>query len=223
MLDVAPKEADDLLCRGWRHFGPGWFRPSCAGCQACLSTRIVVDEFTPSRSQRRSQHRARNLRAEIGEPIIDEARLQLFHTWQRERVESRAWEPAQLSEQDYFMRFAFPSAVAREVAYYDTDADDRLVMVAICDETPQAWSAVFCFYDPGYARMSPGIANILRLVDIARATSRRFVYLGYLVLACQSLRYKADFHTQEVLVGLPGDRDTPRWVHRDSRGGLTGP
>jgi arginine-tRNA-protein transferase len=222
MLDVAPEEVDGLLCRGWRHFGPGWFRPSCTGCQACLSTRIVVDAFTPSRSQRRAQRRARNLRAEISEPIIDEARLRLFHTWQNERVASRAWESTQLSEQDYFMRFAFPSTVAREVAY-DADADDRLVMVAICDETPQAWSAVFCFYDPAYARMSPGVANILRLVDIARATSRRFVYLGYLVLACQSLRYKADFCTQEMLVGLPSEQDTPRWVRSDPRLGPIGP
>jgi arginyl-tRNA--protein-N-Asp/Glu arginylyltransferase len=85
-------------------------------------------------------------------------------------------------------------------------------MVAICDETPQAWSAVFCFYDPAYARISPGIANVLRLVDLARATSRRFVYLGYLVSACQSLRYKAAFHPQELLVGLPSDAETPRWV-----------
>jgi len=214
MLDVSPEEADDLLCRGWRHFGPGWFRPLCTVCQACLSVRIDVDDFVPSRSQRRAQRCARNLRTEIGRPIIDEARLGLFHTWQRERVESRGGAPAQLSKQDYFMRFAFPADVAREVAYYDVEADDRLVMIAICDETPQAWSAVFCFYDPAYARISPGIANILRLVDIARATSRRFVYLGYLVSACQSLSYKAAFHTQELLVGLPSDQETPRWVRR---------
>ena len=212
MLDVSPEEADGLLSRGWRHFGPGWFRPLCQGCQACLSTRIVVDDFSPSRSQRRAQRRACTLRIKINEPIIDEAHIGLFHSWQRERVESRGWEPAELSEQDYFMRFAFPTSVAREVAYYDVEADDHLVMVAICDETPQAWNAVFCFYDPAYARISPGIANVLRLVDLARATSRRFVYLGYLVSACQSLSYKAAFHTQELLVGLPSDEETPRWV-----------
>ena len=211
MLDVSPDEANDLLCRGWRHFGPGWFRPRCRNCQACLSTRILVDEFAPSRSQRRVQRRACNLRTEIGKPIIDRARLDLFHAWQRERVQTRGWEPAQLTEQDYFMRFAFPCPVAREVAYYDDEADDRLVMVAICDETPQAWSAIFCFYDPAYARFSPGIANILKLVDIARASSRPFVYLGYCVLACASLRYKAAFNPQELLVGLPDDHETPRW------------
>jgi len=211
MLDVSPEEADALLCRGWRHFGPGWFRPACAGCQDCLSTRIVVDAFSPSRGQRRAQRLARHLRVEIGRPIIDEARLDLFHTWQRNRVQVRGWEEAELSVQDYFMRFAFPTSVAREVAFYDPNDNDRLVMVSICDETPQAWSALFCFYDPAYARVSPGIANILALVDLARATSRPYVYLGYCVLACQSLRYKAAFHPQELLVGLPGDHEAPRW------------
>jgi arginine-tRNA-protein transferase len=211
MVDVLPDEADALLCRGWRHFGPGWFRPACTGCQACLSTRIVVDAFSPSRSQRRAERLARHLRAEVSKPVIDDARLNLFHAWQRDRAQARGWEMSELSVQDYFMRFAFPSSVAREVAYYDSEADNRLVMVAICDETPQAWSAIFCFYDPAYARLSPGIANILRLVDLARATSRPFVYLGYCVLACQSLRYKAAFRPQELLVGLPGDDETPRW------------
>jgi arginine-tRNA-protein transferase len=211
MVDVLPDEADALLCRGWRHFGPGWFRPACTGCQACLSTRIVVDAFSPSRSQRRAQRLARHLRAVIGKPIVDDARLSLFHAWQRDRTQARGWDVSELSAQDYFMRFAFPSSVVREVAYYDPEADDRLVMVSICDETPHAWSAIFCFYDPAYARISPGIANILRLVEIARATSRAFVYLGYCVLACQSLRYKAAFHPQELLVGLPGDDEIPRW------------
>ena len=211
MLEVSPEEADELLCRGWRHFGPGWFRPACSGCQKCLSTRIVVDDFAPSRSQRRVRRLAGHLRAEVGKPIVDEARLDLFHAWQRERVQTRGWETSDLSVQDYFMRFAFPSSLAREVAYYDESASDRLVMVSICDETPRAWSAIFCFYDPAYARISPGIANILSLVELARSTSRRFVYLGYCVLECQSLRYKAAFGAQELLAGLPADGELPRW------------
>jgi arginine-tRNA-protein transferase len=84
-------------------------------------------------------------------------------------------------------------------------------MLSICDETPQAWSAVFCFYDPAYAAISPGIANILSLVDLARAGARPFVYLGYCVLGCPSLRYKAAFHAQDLLVGLPADDESPHW------------
>ncbi|MBN2574151.1 MAG: GNAT family N-acetyltransferase [Deltaproteobacteria bacterium] len=212
LLDVTPGEADELLDRGWRHFGPGWFRPACGTCTACLSTRIIASEFVPSRSQRRARRRASRLRVEIGEPGVDRERLALFHAWQRDRVQSRGWEWAPFAVKDYWMRFAFATPFSREVAYYDDDAGGRLVMVSICDETPRAWSAAFCFYDPAHARMSPGIANILELIAIARRNGQRHVYLGYCVLDCQSLRYKAAFRPHETLVGFPLDDETPRWL-----------
>jgi arginine-tRNA-protein transferase len=212
LLDVTPGEADELFDRGWRHFGPGWFRPACETCKACLSTRILAGEFTLSRSQRRAQRRARHLRAVVREPIFDRAHLALFHAWQRDRVKARGWEPASFSAKDYWLRFTFVTPFAREVAFYDDEADGRLMMVSICDETPRAWSALFCFYDPAYRRISPGIANILRLMELARGNGQRHVYLGYCVLDCQSLRYKAAFRPHETLVGLPSDDETPRWV-----------
>jgi leucyl-tRNA---protein transferase len=211
LLDVSADEADDLFDRGWRHFGPSWFRPVCDGCRACVSTRILVDRFVPSTSQRRARRRAAALRAEIGEPQIDEARIALFHAWHANRVDMRGWEPALLDGKDYFMQFAFPTGIAREVAFYDDAADGRLVMVSICDETPRAWNAVFCFYDPTMGRLSPGIVNIITLVEIARARGQRYVHLGYRVSACPSLSYKAAFHTQEVLLRLPGDGEVPCW------------
>jgi len=211
LLDVSPVEADDLFDRGWRHFGPSWFRPVCSGCQECVSTRIAVDGFVPSTSQRRSQQRAAGLRIEIREPSIDDARMSLFHLWHSNRVEMRGWDPALFDEKDYFMQFAFPTSIAREVAYYDDSAGGRLVMISICDETPTAWNAVFCFYDPLIGRCSPGVANIVNLIDIARRGGQRHVHLGYRVSGCPSLRYKSAFRPQEVLLRLPEDDAAPSW------------
>jgi leucyl-tRNA---protein transferase len=211
LLDVSPDEADDLFDRGWRHFGPSWFRPVCQSCQACVSTRIGVQSFEPSTSQRRAGRRAVGLRVEVGEPHIDDARISLFHTWHSNRVDMRGWEPAIFDEKDYFMQFAFPTAIAREVAYYDDTDGGRLVMIAVCDETPKAWNAVFCFYDPGLVRASPGIANILTLIEVARRGGQAYVHLGYRVSGCPSLRYKAAFHPQEVLLRLPDEGEPPAW------------
>jgi len=211
MVDVSAEEADDLLDRGWRHFGPGWFRPVCGTCQQCVSTRIVVDGFVPSRSQRRVRRVSARLRAEVGPPRIDGARLALFDAWHANRVKMRGWEPASVDERDYFMQFAFPTPIAREVAYYDEASGGGLAMVSICDETPRSWNAVFCYYDPAFARLSPGIANILELVDLARAGGQRHVHLGYRVSDCPSLRYKAAFGGQEVLPQLPADDEEPSW------------
>ena len=42
-----------LVKRGWRRFGEYFSRPNCDNCNACQSLRIDVENFKPSRSQRR--------------------------------------------------------------------------------------------------------------------------------------------------------------------------
>src|SRR5262245_25756786 len=96
MVDTAPDEFDALLDRGWRHFGPDWFRPACPACASCMPTRVLAGEFVPSRSQRRVFRHARMLRTEIGRPRVDEARLALYHAWHTEREAAREWSPGRL-------------------------------------------------------------------------------------------------------------------------------
>ncbi|MBK9258985.1 MAG: arginyltransferase [Polyangiaceae bacterium] len=214
MVDVDSEELDWLLEHGYRRFGPDYFRPACSMCTACISTRIVVGEFEPSRSQRRARNRSAHLRIEVGPPRIDDQRLALYHVWHSQREVAREWAPSTLGSREYFYQFAFPHPSAREVAYYDDSAGGRLVAIGICDETPLAWSAVYCFYDPAYARLSLGTANVLTLVELAREQEKPYVYLGFRVNACPSLRYKGTFHPQEVLVGRPLDFEEPRWERR---------
>ncbi len=211
MLDIEPEELDWLLERGHRRFGPDYFRPACAPCGQCLSTRIVVAEFKASRSQRRARNRAAHLRIMVGPPQIDTERLELYHKWHAEREVAREWSPSALTFEDYFHQFAFPHPCGRELAYYDDSAGGKLIAIGICDETPRAWSAVYCFYDPAYNRLSMGTTNVLTMIDIAQAQGKPHVYLGYQVNACASLKYKASFYPQEVLVGRPLDFEAPRW------------
>ena len=35
LVDVTPAELDAMLARGWRRFGPVYFRPACEGCGEC--------------------------------------------------------------------------------------------------------------------------------------------------------------------------------------------
>lgn len=219
---VVGDTADDLegmLIRGWRRFGPVQFRPACATCGECVPLRIPVADFQPSRSQRRAARACAGLRVTIGAPRIDEERLALYRAWHGSREQMREWEPSDLDARDYRLQFAFPHPAARELAYYDDQPDlpARLVGLAICDETPRAWNATYFFYDPAYARRSIGVANILRQVDVARARGIHHVYLGFRVLGCQSMRYKAAFTPHELLEGRPGLGDEPVWRRQPSR------
>lgn len=208
LLDVSPIELDAMFERGWRRFGPCYFRPACTACDECVTLRILVNAFSPSKSQRRAAKACAHLRRIVSRPSVDAQRLALYARWHGDREHARGWEPSSIDEGRYETDFAFPHPCAREVAFYD---GPKLVGVGICDETPRAFSAAYFYYDPDYASFSLGTANVLALVDDARRTGRPHVYLGYRVAACASLAYKAAFRPHELLVGRPSFESAPEW------------
>jgi arginine-tRNA-protein transferase len=218
MLDVSPAETGALLERGWRRFGPIYFRPACASCAECVSLRVVADRFAPSKSQRRAVRAGARLRRVVGPPRVDAERLDLYARWHADRERARGWAPNAQDGERYGLEFAFEHPAAREAAFYDDDGaagpPGRLVGVGLFDETPTALSAAFFFHDPApeYARMSLGTLNVLLLVDDARGKGLAHVYLGYRVSDCPSLRYKSSFRPHELLGNRPtGLDDTPIW------------
>lgn len=212
LLDVTTAELEAMLERGWRRFGPMYFRPACASCVECVSLRIPVARFSPSKSQRRAARACSSLRRVVGRPVVDDARLDLYARWHAMREDVRGWEPNPQTRERYAIEFAFAHPAAREAAFYD---GARLVGVGLFDETPRALSAAFFFYDPDYAHRSLGTANVLSLVADARTTGRDHVYLGYRVEGCASLAYKAGFRPHELLEGRPSMRDRPTWKPAD--------
>lgn len=218
-VDVSPQEWERLLERGWRRFGAVYFRPRCSPCGECVSLRLNVATFQPSRSQRRALRNGLSLRSEVGPVRVDAERLSLYAAWHASREASRSWEASPVDEEDYESQFAFPHSCAREIAYYDDNAGDgkgpRLVGVGLCDETPNAWSAIYFFFHPDYAHLSPGVFHVVNLARIAAAGDKAFLYLGFRVNDCASMRYKAGFRPHELLAGRPADDEQPIWRRSD--------
>lgn len=212
MIDVTPDEYEELLVRGYRRFGPVYFRPACTACSECVSLRIPTATFAPTKSQRRAAKACSGLRVEVARPRVDDERLALFARWHAAREDARGWDPSPTDRQSYFQSFAYPHPCAREVGFYDDEAGGKLVGVGIADETPHAWSAVYFFSEPSYAKRSLGVANVFLQVEIARSRSIPFVYLGFRVEGCASLKYKAGYRPHELLVGRPELDEEPIWL-----------
>ena len=210
-VDVTPAELERMLERGWRRFGPVYFRPACVGCAECVTLRVPTASFVATKSQRRAVKNAARLRRVVGRPRVDDERLDLYRAWHAAREAERGWEPSEVDAERYRFDFAFPHPSVREVAFHDPNDGDRLVGLGICDETPTASSAVYFFWDPARAPASLGVAHVVRLVEDARARGKRHVYLGYRVLDCASLAYKARYRPHELLAGRPADDEEPRW------------
>lgn len=219
MLEVAPAELDVLLARGWRRFGPAYFRPGCRGCHECVPLRIPVHAFTPSRSQRRVRKKTAHLRLVVDRPQVDAARLDLYHRWHAMQGTARGWPEDRIDAEEYYHQFAFPHPSVREFAYYDDEAPggSKLVAVGIVDETPRALSAVYTYHDPDYRQLSLGTASILFQLEEARRADKQWLYLGYRVQGCASSEYKARFGPHELLEGWPEFDDEPAWVRPEAR------
>jgi arginine-tRNA-protein transferase len=211
LLDVSADDLDHLLERGYRHFGAVYFRPMCAACSECVTLRVPVKTFAISRSQKRAHRTASRFRREVGAPKVDDERLALYRRWHRSRERERGWDESPVDPERYALDFAFPQATAREVAFYDDAAGGRLVGLGIVDETRRALSAVYFFYDPDVEGVSLGVAHIVALIEQARETGLEHVYLGYRVVGCESLAYKARFQPHELLEGRPGLDEPPVW------------
>jgi arginyl-tRNA--protein-N-Asp/Glu arginylyltransferase len=209
MTGVGVDDLEHMLVRGWRRQGPLYFRPACGGCGECVSIRIPVDPFRPTESQKRARKRCAGFHVALDRPRVDDERLALYAAWHAGRERDRGWDPAPLDAEAYAAQFAYPHPAAWELSLRD---GGRLVAVTLCDITPKAWSAIFAFYHPRAARRSPGVATVLMALEMARERGIPHVYLGYRVMGCASMRYKAGFRPHELLQGLPAADETPLWT-----------
>ena len=211
LVEVTPAELESMLERGWRRFGPMYFRPACADCQRCDTLRIPASTFRPSKSQRRARKNIAHLVRTVRPPIIDDERLALYARWHAEREKTRGWDVSPIDAERYRFDFAFPHPCVREVSFTDPTQNNRLVGLGIVDDTGVALSAVYFYWDPEYAPPSLGTAHIVALIEEARDRSLAHVYLGYRVEGCASLEYKGRFGPHELLEGRPTPRSLPVW------------
>ena len=72
---------NSLSQQGFRRSQNVLYRPSCSECSACLSARINVAEFTPSRSQKRTSKRNAHLVRRATSPWATEDQYQLFRDY----------------------------------------------------------------------------------------------------------------------------------------------
>lgn len=214
LLDVTRAELGSMLARGWRRFGPAYFRPACSACTACESLRIPSATFRPTTSQRRARRNAARLTRAVAVPVVDAERLALYDRWHAQREGQRGWEPSPMDAERYAFEFAFDHPSVREVTFRDPADGNRLVGLGIADEVSNAVSAVFFFWDPEFAPPSLGVAHVVMLVDDAAARGLDYVYLGFRVAACQSLAYKGRYNPHETLDGRPTPQERPRWSAR---------
>jgi arginine-tRNA-protein transferase len=198
--EYAVKLNDALSKQGFRRSQNVLYRPSCAECSACLSARIRVADFSPTKSQKRALRRNARLRREATSPWATEDQYALFRAY----LDSRHADGG-MADMDIFEFAAMIEETpirSRVVEYSDGTGPDRnLAAVCLTDVLDDGLSMVYSFYDPDLAKDSLGTYVILDHIEIAREAGLPYVYLGYWVPGSPKMGYKAKFPALEVYIG----------------------
>ncbi|MGB7260702.1 MAG: arginyltransferase [Albidovulum sp.] len=213
----AEKLNDALSKQGFRRSQNVLYRPSCAECTACLSARIRVADFEPSRSQRRIQRKNSYLRRDATSPWATEDQYALFRSY----LDSRHADGG-MADMDIFEFAAMieetpvKSRVVEYSAAPEPDEQRRhLTAVCLTDVLDDGLSLVYSFYEPSKAGDSLGTYVILDHIEIARRSNLPYVYLGYWVPGSRKMGYKAGFAALEIYkngrwqdIGDPADHSS---------------
>lgn len=194
---LTPAELASRLVAGDRRQGHFLYRPSCPRCRACEAIRVDAGAFVPTRTQRRVLRRGdTELEMEIGRPTLTAEKLALYN---RHKIERNLVMSEEVMDSAGYKRFLVDTCTETiEIVYRHRG---KLVAVAVADRAADALSAVYTFFDPDYARLSPGVYSILKQIELCRAWQLRYLYLGLYVADCTALRYKASYHPHERRVG----------------------
>ncbi|MBV0931779.1 arginyltransferase [Marinobacterium weihaiense] len=180
---------------GFRRSGGHIYRPHCEGCQACISVRIPVDRFRPSKTQRRIENRNADLVVQSAPCRLTDEYYALYERYIRQRhADGDMYPPSE----DQFSNF-LTEGCADSCFYEFRNTDGHLLAIAVSDRLDQGLSALYTFYDPDEYRRSLGVYAVLWQIRQACRLGLSFLYLGYWVKSCRKMNYKTAYSPLEML------------------------
>ncbi|PZO81469.1 MAG: arginyltransferase [Mesorhizobium amorphae] len=203
--DRAPQMNDVLTQGGFRRSQNIAYRPACESCRACVSVRILVGEFEPTRNMRRVSARNADLIGAMFEAEPSTEQYSLFRTYLDSR--HRRGGMSDMSVLDYAMMVEDTHVDTKVIEYRRRGPDSfitgrgegELLAVALTDKMGDGLSMVYSYFNPEAEERSLGTFMILDHIARAQALGLPYVYLGYWVNGSRKMNYKVRFGPQEHL------------------------
>jgi leucyl-tRNA---protein transferase len=203
--DKPPELIDRLLTTGFRRSQNIAYVPYCEGCQACVSVRVITNEFEPDRSMKRVMAKNNRLVARRMPPVPTDEQFRLFRMY----IDARHGDGgmADMTALDYRMMVE-DTVIETFITEYrekplgatTLEFDDwPLKGVALCDRLSDGVSMVYSFYDPADAALSLGTYMITEHIAFAKRIALPHLYLGYWIEGSRKMAYKTRFNPQERL------------------------
>ncbi len=184
------------------------YRPACEACRACVSVRVLANDFKPWRSFRRVLAANADLAARMVPARATAEQYSLFRRYLDARHADGGM--VEMSAHDYTSMIEDSHVETRLVEYRkpggSADEPAELVGVALIDILSDGLSMVYSFYDPALVERSLGTFLILDHIGKTKAFGLPYLYLGYWVEGSRKMAYKGRFLPQERLGMLAWNR-----------------
>ena len=183
-----------LIELGYRRSGSHTYRPHCANCSACIPCRIPVMEFSPNRSQRRCIRVNGACTVTQLEAGYRDEHFDLYRRYINSRhADGNMANPIP----DDYKHFLYSSW--SDTLFFEIRESGQLLAVAVCDRVHSGLSAVYSFFQPELSNRSLGTLCILKMIEQTRRMGASYLYLGYLILDSEKMKYKQYFRPLEIL------------------------
>nr|MBM4111718.1 arginyltransferase [Phycisphaerae bacterium] len=191
---MLPSDYQALMDQGFRRTGTMLYAPACETCSACIPLRVPVDEFTPSKSQRRVLRRNADVQVTVRRPEADDATYALYRRYLEHQHPGSELDSTRDSYRESYV------ATCVDTHQIDFSLNGTLIGFSIVDVCATSLSAVYHAFDPDFARRSLGVYSALTEITLAQQMGIPYYYLGYWIAQSPAMAYKADYRPHEIMV-----------------------
>ena len=140
----------------------------------------------------------------LNDKNADEESFELFKTYLKSRHNDGQMATMSFSD---FHSMIHNSPIETFMLKY-RDQNNILRACLLMDKQRDGLSAVYSFFEPNLERQSLGTFLVLQAIDLTEKSSKKWLYLGYLVKNSKKMAYKARFKPYQLY--LNGS-----WVNAD--------
>ncbi len=192
---IREKVVSELTRIGFRRNYNHMYLPTCKNCSSCISSRININNFILSKSNKR------NLKINDDLSLIDNrtfttGRFELFKKYCELRHQKGQMK--YMTEYD-FINF-FHKSKNKTKIYDLVDNKKKLFGSILLDVLDDGYSAVYSFFNPILKKRGLGKNIILKTIQKLQDKKKNFLYLGYWIKESKNMNYKSSFSNVEYYI-----------------------
>ena len=191
---VSKETLEKLVSDGFRRSENIFYKPNCKNCKACMSSRIIVNNFLFSKKFKRILKKNDDLKFKIIKPKTNQEHYKLFKKYLKLRHSKGGM--VNMTYLDFRTMIEISPVDTKIIHLYK---NNKFFGAMLYDVYKNSYSANYSFYNPKFKNRSLGTFLILKLVEQAKIEKMKYLYLGYYIKECKKMSYKKNFKPIEIL------------------------